>query len=98
MFISSNDKSNPANFNHKSWNKQVCRYCGIIESKFQPSSMDDIVLKVCPFMKQSTTLAMFITVLTIAVKFNTSEKKIHLIPTYSLLTPKIRGIRCCKME
>jgi hypothetical protein len=26
------------------------------------------------------------------------EKKIHLIPTYSLLTPKIRGIRCSKME
>jgi len=27
-----------------------------------------------------------------------SEKKNHLIPTYSLLTPKIRGIRWNKME
>jgi len=27
-----------------------------------------------------------------------SVKKTCLIPTYSLLTPKIRGIRCSKME
>jgi len=27
-----------------------------------------------------------------------SKKKLVLIPTYSLLTPKIRGIRCSKME
>jgi len=27
-----------------------------------------------------------------------SKKKTCLIPTYSLLTPKIRGIRCSKME
>jgi len=26
------------------------------------------------------------------------RKKKHLIPTYSLLTPKIKGIRCSKME
>jgi hypothetical protein len=59
-FIPSDDEGNPANFNHKSWNKQVRRYCGVIGSKFQPGSMEDIILKACPFMKHSTICATFI--------------------------------------
>ena len=59
-FIPSGDDGNPANFNRKSWNKQVRRYCGVIQTKFQPGSMRDIVLKACPFMKRTTILTTFI--------------------------------------
>jgi hypothetical protein len=59
-FIPSNDDGNPANFNRKSWNRQVRRYCEVIESKFQPGSMEDIVLKACAFMKPATDSATFI--------------------------------------
>jgi len=76
-FIPSEDDGNPANFNHKSWNKQVRRYCGVIESKFQSGSMEDIVLKACPFMKSTTIPAMFV-----ALSTNVDDEEIETIEMF----------------
>jgi hypothetical protein len=53
------DNSSTANadmFNRK-WDKLVQKYREIIRIKLQDSSMEDIVLKACPFMKPRTNIS-----------------------------------------
>ena len=44
-----------ATFSRK-WNKLVRKYCEIIKAKLQESSMEDIILKACPYMKSGTNI------------------------------------------
>ena len=47
--------ANANTFNHK-WDKLIQKYRKIIRIKLQDSSMEDIVLKACSFMKPGTTI------------------------------------------
>ncbi|KAI0302275.1 hypothetical protein BC826DRAFT_966257 [Russula brevipes] len=57
IFASEGDAST-LSFN-KRWNKQVQKFREIIERKLQVGSMEDIVLKACPYMKPGTKLSSF---------------------------------------
>jgi hypothetical protein len=39
------------------WTEKVQKYSDILEQKLQPGSMEDIVLKACPFMDASTNIS-----------------------------------------